>query len=165
MLRKINNLSKLRKWSYQYKFWDEFSTWLILGDLVPIRIDKQGFRWPLYDIEIAGLKCYSFRWKYYYVTGITGQRWYGFGWESQLLETGLLGMWGVPLLSLAALPEASPPSPVLIWGLRWLIFRIMLGAGMIKIRGDQCWLDLTCMNYHYQVSFGQQLTIPLTSFC
>jgi hypothetical protein len=26
----------------------------------------------------------------------------------------------------------------------------MIGAGMIKIRGDQCWRDLTCMNYHYQ---------------
>ncbi|XP_050396467.2 lipase maturation factor 1 [Patella vulgata] len=26
----------------------------------------------------------------------------------------------------------------------------MLGAGLIKIRGDQCWRDLTCMNYHYE---------------
>jgi len=25
-----------------------------------------------------------------------------------------------------------------------------LGAGLIKIRGDKCWRDLTCMNYHYQ---------------
>ena len=24
--------------------------------------------------------------------------------------------------------------------------------GLIKIRGDQCWRDLTCMNYHYEVS-------------
>ena len=24
--------------------------------------------------------------------------------------------------------------------------------GLIKIRGDKCWRDLTCMNYHYQVS-------------
>ncbi|CAD5116491.1 DgyrCDS5370 [Dimorphilus gyrociliatus] len=31
-------------------------------------------------------------------------------------------------------------------GQRW----IMIGAGLIKIRGDQCWRDLTCMNYHYQ---------------
>lgn len=23
--------------------------------------------------------------------------------------------------------------------------------GLIKIRGDQCWRDLTCMNYHYEV--------------
>lgn len=26
----------------------------------------------------------------------------------------------------------------------------MLGAGLIKIRGDPCWFDLTCMNYHYE---------------
>lgn len=24
--------------------------------------------------------------------------------------------------------------------------------GLIKIRGDHCWRDLTCMNYHYEVS-------------
>ncbi|CAN0510156.1 unnamed protein product [Discosporangium mesarthrocarpum] len=24
-----------------------------------------------------------------------------------------------------------------------------LGAGLIKIRGDQCWRDLSCMHYHY----------------
>jgi len=26
----------------------------------------------------------------------------------------------------------------------------MLGAGLIKIRGDECWRNLTCMNYHYE---------------
>ncbi|XP_037588170.1 lipase maturation factor 1 isoform X3 [Cebus imitator] len=26
----------------------------------------------------------------------------------------------------------------------------MLGAGLIKIRGDQCWRDLTCMDFHYE---------------
>ncbi|CAN0144821.1 unnamed protein product, partial [Ectocarpus sp. 13 AM-2016] len=25
-----------------------------------------------------------------------------------------------------------------------------LGAGLIKVRGDACWLDLTCMEHHYQ---------------
>lgn len=80
-----------------------------------------------------------------------GQQWYSFGWESQLLETGLLGVWGVPLLSLRRLPAGSPPPDLLVWGLRWLLFRIMLGAGLIKVRGDPCWMDLTCMNYHYQV--------------
>lgn len=24
--------------------------------------------------------------------------------------------------------------------------------GLIKIRGDKCWLDLTCMDFHYEVS-------------
>ncbi|XP_012587162.1 PREDICTED: lipase maturation factor 1 [Condylura cristata] len=26
----------------------------------------------------------------------------------------------------------------------------MLGAGLIKVRGDQCWRDLTCMDFHYE---------------
>lgn len=39
---------------------------------------------------------------------------------------------------------------VVVWGNRWLLFRIMLGAGLIKIRGDECWRDLTCMKYHYE---------------
>lgn len=47
-------------------------------------------------------------------------------------------------------PIHTPTPLVVIWGYRWLIFRIMIGAGMIKIRGDQCWRDLTCMNYHYE---------------
>ena len=25
--------------------------------------------------------------------------------------------------------------------------------GLIKIRGDRCWWDLTCMNYHYEVVY------------
>ena len=37
-----------------------------------------------------------------------------------------------------------------ILGYRWFITRIMLGAGLIKIRGDQCWRDLTCMNYFFE---------------
>ncbi|KYO30816.1 lipase maturation factor 1 isoform B [Alligator mississippiensis] len=79
-----------------------------------------------------------------------GQIWYSFGWESQLLETGFLGIFLCPLWTLSRLPEHTPPSKIVIWGFRWLIFRIMLGAGLIKIRGDRCWRDLTCMYYHYE---------------
>lgn len=89
-------------------------------------------------------------WILYHSLVAVGQQWYGFGWESQLLETGLLGVWGVPLLSLRRLPTSSPPPLIMVWGLRWLIFRIMMGAGLIKVRGDPCWMDLACMNYHYQ---------------
>nr|XP_056722279.1 lipase maturation factor 1 [Euleptes europaea] len=79
-----------------------------------------------------------------------GQIWYSFGWESQLLETGFLGIFLCPLWTLSPLPKHTPPSRIVIWGYRWLIFRIMLGAGLIKIRGDRCWRELTCMNYHYE---------------
>ncbi|XP_048967527.1 lipase maturation factor 1 isoform X4 [Canis lupus dingo] len=80
-----------------------------------------------------------------------GQIWYSFGWESQLLETGFLGIFLCPLWTLSRLPRGTPPSRIVLWGFRWLIFRIMLGAGLIKIRGDRCWRDLTCMDFHYEV--------------
>ena len=50
------------------------------------------------------------------------------GWESQLLETGFLGIFLCPLWTLSRLPRHTPPSGIVIWGFRWLIFRIMLGA-------------------------------------
>ncbi len=39
---------------------------------------------------------------------------------------------------------------IVIWLFRWVLFRVMLGAGLIKLRGDPCWRDLTCLEYHYQ---------------
>lgn len=78
-----------------------------------------------------------------------GQNWYSFGWEIQLLETGFLAVFLCPLLDGRPFPRRPPPILV-IWLFRWLIFRIMLGAGLIKIRGDSCWRELTCLVYHYE---------------
>ncbi|KAM7148029.1 lipase maturation factor 1 isoform 1-T1 [Molossus nigricans] len=90
-----------------------------------------------------------------------GQIWYSFGWESQLLETGFLGIFLCPLWTLSRLPRETPTSRIVLWGFRWLIFRIMLGAGLIKIRGDQCWRDLTCMDFHYET---QPVPNPMAYF-
>ncbi|KAM4697488.1 lipase maturation factor 1 [Rhinophrynus dorsalis] len=89
-------------------------------------------------------------WILYHSLVSAGQIWYSFGWESQLLETGFLGIFLCPLWTLSRIPEHTPPSRIVMWAFRWLIFRIMLGAGLIKIRGDRCWRDLTCMVYHYE---------------
>ncbi|NWI05820.1 LMF1 factor, partial [Tichodroma muraria] len=83
------------------------------------------------------------------------------GWESQLLETGFLGIFLCPLWTLSRLPQGSPPSRIVIWSFHWLIFRIMLGAGLIKIRGDRCWRELTCMDYHYET---QPVPNPISYF-
>ncbi|PYL63699.1 MAG: membrane protein, partial [Verrucomicrobia bacterium] len=78
-----------------------------------------------------------------------GQIWYGYGWEIQLLETGFLSIFLCPLLDGRPFPKCRPPILV-IWLFRWLGFRIMIGAGLIKLRGDPCWRDLTCLYYHYE---------------
>lgn len=77
-----------------------------------------------------------------------GQDWYGYGWDIQILETGLLAVFLCPLLDPRPFSRHAPPV-VIIWLFRWLGFRIMLGAGLIKIRGDACWSDLTCLTFHY----------------
>ncbi|MEU9776849.1 lipase maturation factor family protein [Streptomyces sanyensis] len=71
-----------------------------------------------------------------------GQTWYGFGWESLLLEAGFLAI----LLG----NERTSPPVVVLWLLRWLLFRVEFGAGLIKLRGDRCWRDLTCLDYHHE---------------
>ncbi len=53
------------------------------------------------------------------------------------------------------------PQQIPIWLFRWLLFRIMFGAGLIKFRGDPCWRDLTCLNYYYET---QPMPNPLSWF-
>lgn len=78
-----------------------------------------------------------------------GQIWYSYGWETQLLETGFIAAFLCPLIDGRPFARTAPPV-VVLWVYRWLIFRIMLGAGLIKIRGDECWRDLTALVYHYE---------------
>jgi len=80
-----------------------------------------------------------------------GQTFYGFGWESILLEAGFFTMF------LGA--RCTSVSMIAIWLLRWLEFRIMLGAGLIKLRGDPCWRNFTCLDYHYET---QPMPNPLS---
>ena len=89
-----------------------------------------------------------------------GQIWYGYGWEIQLLETGFLSIFLCPLLDGRPFPKRPPPLLV-IWLFRWLGFRIMVGAGLIKLRGDPCWRDLTCLYYHYET---QPIPNPISRY-
>jgi hypothetical protein len=82
-----------------------------------------------------------------------GQRWYGFGWESLLLEAGFLAM-------LLGNDDTAPPVLVM-WLVRWLLFRVEFGAGLIKLRGDPCWRDLSCLDYHHET---QPMPGPLSWF-
>ena len=88
-----------------------------------------------------------------------GQIFYGYGWELLLLETGFLAVFLCPLVRSGPFPPSTPTPRPVIWLLRWLMFRLMLGAGLIKMRGDSCWRDLTCLVYHYET---QPLPNPLS---
>lgn len=87
-----------------------------------------------------------------------GQIWYGYGWEIQLLETGFLAIFLCPLLDLRPFPKREAPFPIIVL-FRFLIFRIMLGAGLIKLRGSELWSNATALYYHFET---QPLPGPLS---
>jgi hypothetical protein len=90
-------------------------------------------------------------WALYQSIVNVGGSFYSFGWETLLLEAGFLAIF----LGNAAI---APPLLVLIL-YRWLAFRVEFGAGLIKLRGDRCWRDLTCMDFHHET---QPMPNPLS---
>lgn len=91
----------------------------------------------------------AFIWLLYMSIVHVGQEWYGYGWEMQLSETGFLAIFLCPLLNMRPFPKREAPFPIIVL-FRWLIFRIMLGAGLIKIRGDEIWRNATALYYHFE---------------
>ena len=80
-----------------------------------------------------------------------GQTFFAFGWESLLCEVGFF--------TIFAGASNTPPQALLNWIYRWTLFRLMFGAGLIKIRGDACWRDLTCLDYYFET---QPMPNPLS---
>jgi hypothetical protein len=89
-------------------------------------------------------------WALYLSFAHVGQVFYGYGWDSLLCETGFLAIFLAPSWLRREFDARSPPPLLVIILFRWLAFRIMFGAGLIKLRGDACWTDLTCLAYHYE---------------
>lgn len=82
-----------------------------------------------------------------------GQTFYGFGWETLLLEAGFLA-------AFLGSDSVEPPRTIMILG-AWLVFRLEFGAGMIKMRGDRVWRDLTALYYHHET---QPMPNPMSRF-
>ena len=101
----------------------------------------------------AGMLLWLIPWVLYLSIVNVGQTWYAFGWESLLLEVGFLAVF-------LGNDEVAPPIVVLFL-LRWILFRVEFGAGLIKMRGDACWRKLTCLYYHHET---QPMPGPLSWF-
>ena len=90
-----------------------------------------------------------------------GQTFWSFGWEANLLELGFLAIFLCPFLNPRPFLNKLPPSTILFFFYRWALFRLMLGSGLIKIRGDECWKKLSCLQYHFET---QPIPGPLSSY-
>lgn len=95
--------------------------------------------------------CFLALWAAYLSIVNVGQTFYGFGWEMLLVEAGFVA-------AFLGSNEVAPPALVL-WFTWWLVIRLELGAGLIKLRGGREWRDLTALMYHHET---QPMPNPLS---
>jgi hypothetical protein len=144
-----------------YTFWDLPSVFLLDPSDAALR------GWAIAGVVLsaalaigyANLPSLAALWLIYGSYERIGQLWWGFGWEIQLLETTVIAACLVHPWDPRPLRAPQPPRTAIVL-MRWLAFRIMLGAGLIKLRGDPCWTALTCLDAHFETQPIPNLLSP-----
>jgi hypothetical protein len=124
--------------------------WWVRSDTALLTVAWTGFMMSCVVVAgFANAPLMALLWFLYMSIVNVGQDWYGYGWEIQTLETGFLAIFLCPLVDARPFPRREPPFPVIAL-FRWLILRIMLGSGLIKLRGDKVWTHWTALYYHFE---------------
>jgi predicted DCC family thiol-disulfide oxidoreductase YuxK len=80
-------------------------------------------------------------------------------WDVLLLETGLLAILIAPWTWRHRLTDAHDPPRPAVWLFLWLLFRLMVGSGLVKLAsGDPTWHGLTALSVHFE---SQPIPTPL----
>lgn len=100
---------------------------------------------------IAPVPCLALLWLLYLSLATVGRDFYGFQWDNLLLEAGFLAIFFAPLQFLPRPSRETPPSRIVLWLLRLLLFKLMFSSGCVKLlSGDPNWRNLTALTFHYQ---------------
>lgn len=98
-------------------------------------------------------------WLLYLSLANIGQDFMSFQWDVLLLETGFLAIFLAPFVVFERVSEGSSPSKIVLWLLRFLLFRLVFSSGIGKIvSGDPAWRDFTALTFHY---YTQPLPTPI----
>ena len=89
-------------------------------------------------------------WVLYLSLTVSGQTFLEFQWDLLLLETGFLAIFLAPPVFRRWRGSSPPPTRAVRLLLWWLLFRLMLSSGIVKISsGDPTWKNLTALRFHY----------------
>jgi predicted DCC family thiol-disulfide oxidoreductase YuxK/uncharacterized membrane protein len=102
-------------------------------------------------LGIAPAPCLALLWLFYLSLATVGRDFLGFQWDNLLLEAGFLAIFFAPLQILPRRSRETPPSRIVIWLLRLLLFKLIFSSGCVKLlSGDPNWRNLTALTFHYQ---------------
>ena len=101
--------------------------------------------------DIAPALCLALLWMLYLSLATVGQDFLGFQWDNLLLETGFLAIFLAPRQWLPGFFGAAPPSSMMLWLCRLLLFKLLFSSGCVKLLShDPNWRNLTALTFHYQ---------------
>jgi predicted DCC family thiol-disulfide oxidoreductase YuxK len=102
-------------------------------------------------LGIAPAPCLFLLWLIYLSLSTVCVEFLSFQWDILLLQTGFLAIFLAPLQLWPRPGREAPPSRVVLWLLRWLLFQLMFESGCVKLAsGDPTWRHLTALNFHYE---------------
>jgi len=102
-------------------------------------------------LGIAPVPSLALLWLLYLSLTTAGRDFYSFQWDNLLLEAGFLAIFLAPLQWLPRFSREAPPSRIVLWLLRLLLFKLMFSSGCVKLlSGDPNWRNLTALTFHYQ---------------
>jgi predicted DCC family thiol-disulfide oxidoreductase YuxK len=102
-------------------------------------------------IGVAPAPALALLWLLYLSLATVGRDFFGFQWDNLLLEAGFLAIFFAPLQLLPRLARETPPSRIILWLLRLLLFKLIFSSGCVKLlSGDPNWRNLTALTFHYQ---------------
>ena len=101
-------------------------------------------------LGLAPAAAAALAWALYLSLAIAGQVFLQFQWDYLLLEAGLLAIFLVSPRRWR-FGGALAASPVVLFLLRWLLFRLMFSSGWVKLAsGDPSWRNLSALRFHYE---------------
>ncbi len=101
--------------------------------------------------NIAPAVCLFWLWIIYLSLVSVGGEFLSFQWDILLLETGLLALFLAPWRIFPWRGTAAAPSKIVLWLLRWLLFRLMFESGLVKLLShDPNWRNLGALHFHYE---------------
>ena len=102
-------------------------------------------------VGITPVPTFCLLWAFYLSLTVLGQTFLSFQWDVLLLEAGLLAGFYAPFGLWPEWSKGGRPPVLIRWLLWFLLFKVMFLSGITKlVSGDETWVGLTALTFHYQ---------------
>jgi predicted DCC family thiol-disulfide oxidoreductase YuxK len=102
-------------------------------------------------VGLAPLVMVPLLWLFYLSLDVVGGDFLSFQWDTLLLEAGFLAIFIAPTVIRDRFRTAVDPPRLGVWLLIWLLVRLMIGSGVVKLMsGDPTWRNMTALSFHYE---------------